>query len=196
MPIRPHKNPKPTKEELDAAKGKPLRDVVKPGLKILFVGINPSLYSAAVGQHFGRPGNRFWRVLHEAGCTRSQLRPEQQRLLLQQGIGITNVVNYATAKEEELTDEQIRDGARKLIDKVKRTKPRIVAILGKGVYARAFGTKAEWGRQAEAIDNAEIWVLPNPSGRSTLPVSRLIAMYAELQDTSRAQSGQRKQKVK
>lgn len=175
------KTSRPTSDELKAAQGKTLRDVIRPGLDIVFVGINPSLYSAAVGHHFGRPGNRFWRVIHEAGFTGSRYKPAQQRLLLQQGIGITNVVNYATAKEEELQDEQIIDGKKKLIAKIKRTNPRVVAILGKGVYARAFGTKTEWGRQAETIGNAEIWVLPNPSGRSTLPVSQLIALYKELQ---------------
>lgn len=180
MPNKPKKKYIPTPDELNAAKGKPLRDVVKPGLEILFVGINPSLYSAAVGHHFGRPGNRFWKVLHKAGFTETELKPEQDRLLLNKGLGITNVVNYATAKEEDLQDEQLADGQKKLIAKVKRTKPRIVAILGKGVYARAFGTIAQWGRQTKTIGNSELWVLPNPSGRSTLPVSTLIALYKRL----------------
>jgi TDG/mug DNA glycosylase family protein len=184
MPIRPQEQHRPTTAELHAAKGKPLRDAITQGLTILFVGINPSLYSAAVGHHFGRPGNRFWKVLHKAGFTETQLQPAQDRLLLKKGMGITNVVNYATAKEEELTDDQIAAGKRKLIAKVKRARPRAVAILGKGVYARAFGTKAAWGRQAETIGNSEVWLLPNPSGRSTLPVSRLIRMYKALRETA------------
>ena len=184
MATKAKENSRPTAAELHAAEGKPLRDVIKYGLKILFVGINPSLYSSAVGHHFGRPGNRFWKVLHKAGFTETQLKPAQDCLLLKKGMGITNVVNYATAKEEELQDGQILAGKRKLIAKVKRTKPRIVAILGKGVYARAFGTKAPWGRQAETIGNSEVWLLPNPSGRSTLPVSRLIRMYKALHKTA------------
>jgi double-stranded uracil-DNA glycosylase len=155
----------PTKAQLDAAKGKTLPDVIAPGLKVLFCGINPGLYTAAIGHHFGRPGNRFWPTLHQAGFTPRLLSPFEEHELLALGYGITNVVDYATAAADELTDEDYRDGGERLVKKVERYKPGVLAVLGVGAYRVAFGRKkATVGKQDARIGDTELWVLPNPSG--------------------------------
>jgi len=136
-----------------------------PGLKILFVGINPGLYSAATGQHFARPGNRFWPALHAAGFTPRALHPSEHRLLLKNGYGITNLVNRATATAAELAPAEFVAGRRRLAAKVKRCRPKVIAFLGVGAYCHAFSVKqARIGRQDESFEGAEVWVLPNPSG--------------------------------
>jgi double-stranded uracil-DNA glycosylase len=139
--------------------------VIAPGLKVLLVGINPGLYSAATGHHFARPGNRFWPALHAAGFTRRLLHPSEQKDLLQDGYGITNLVNRATATAAELDPAEFVAGRRRLASKVKRYAPRVVAFLGVGAYCRAFSIKqAKIGRQPATFEGAEVWVLPNPSG--------------------------------
>src|SRR5262245_9245030 len=155
----------PTRDEIAAAYGKTIPDVIGPRLSVLFCGINPSLYSAAVGHHFARPGNRFWPALHAAGFTERRLRPSEQAELLAAGFGITNLVPRATGAAEELSDEELRYGARVLRRKVKRYRPALVAFLGVTAYRTALRRpQAEVGRQAETIAEAGIWVLPNPSG--------------------------------
>jgi TDG/mug DNA glycosylase family protein len=155
----------PTKAQLQAAHGKTLPDIIAPQLKVLFCGINPGLYTAAIGHHFGRPGNRFWPTLHQAGFTPRLLSPFEERELLPLGYGITNVVDHATAAADELTDEDYRAGGRRLVKKIERYKPKVLAVLGVGAYRIAFGRKdAKVGRQADRIAETEIWVLPNPSG--------------------------------
>src|SRR5262252_5529263 len=157
--------PKPTRQEIVAAKGKSVPDVIAPELKILFCGINPGLYTAAVGHHFARPGNRFWPALHQSGFTDQLVSPFDERELLQSRIGISNVVPHATASAAELTAEDFVAGGRTLAAKVKRYRPKVVAILGVGAYRQAFGKpKAQIGEQAERIHDARVWVLPNPSG--------------------------------
>ena len=121
---------RPTAAELEAARDKPIEDLIAPGLEILFVGINPGLYSGATGHHFARPGNRFWRAIHEAGLTSSLLSPDRQGELLTCGIGITNLVNRTTARADELTADELRAGAETLTDKVERYEPAKVAFLG------------------------------------------------------------------
>lgn len=156
---------KPTKKELLAAAGKTVADVIAPRLQVLFCGINPGLYSGAVGHHFARPGNRFWPVLHAAGFTDRVLSPFEERQLLAGGYGITNLVSRATAGADELSMEELSQGGRRLRAKVRRYRPRYLAILGIGAYRRAFRRpRAVSGRQVERIDDALIWVLPNPSG--------------------------------
>jgi TDG/mug DNA glycosylase family protein len=156
---------RPTKEEIAAAFGKTIRDVIGLELKVLFCGINPSLYSAAVGCHFARPGNRFWPALHAGGFTARRLQPAEQAELLSAGYGITNLVARATATAEELSAEELLRGARVLERKVKRHRPALVAFLGVTAYRTALGRpRAEVGRQAEKLGAAGIWVLPNPSG--------------------------------
>ncbi|MFL6621868.1 MAG: G/U mismatch-specific DNA glycosylase [Sulfurifustis sp.] len=156
---------RPTRAELLAARNKSVRDVIEPDLNVLFVGINPGLYTAAVGHHFARPGNRFWPALHAAGFTPRLLQPHEERELLQFGYGITNVVNRATAAADELARAEMIEGGRRLTAKVRRYRPRVVAVLGLTTYRVAFERpRASFGRQPENLANAALWVLPNPSG--------------------------------
>jgi TDG/mug DNA glycosylase family protein len=132
---------------------------------VLFCGINPGLYTAAVGHHFARPGNRFWPALFAAGFTNRVVSPFDERELLAQGYGVTNVVMRATATADELTREELRVGGKRLIAKVKRYKPAFLAVLGLGAYRAAWEQpKAVIGRQDEKIGETVVWVLPNPSG--------------------------------
>jgi TDG/mug DNA glycosylase family protein len=140
-------------------------DLVAVGLDVLFVGINPGLYSAATGHHFARPGNRFWPVLHDAGFTDILLRPWEERRLLRSRLGITNLVARATAAADELSPEELRRGRRRLAVKVGRYRPRCVAVLGIGAFRTAFARpRASVGLQGETLGQAALWVLPNPSG--------------------------------
>jgi len=158
---------RPTREDLLAAHGKSVPDVIAPGLRVLFCGINPGLYTAAVGHHFARPGNRFWPALHRAGFTDRQLSPFDERELLERRIGITNIFNFATAAADELAAADLRRGGEILARKVRRHRPRIVAILGLGAYRLAFGaTHVLVGPQERRIGDTEVWALPNPSGRT------------------------------
>jgi len=156
---------RPTKQQLVEATGKIVPDVIRPGLRILFSGINPGLYTAAVGHHFARPGNRFWPALFAAGFTDRLLSPFEEDELLTSGYGITNVVMRTTATANQLTPEEVREGGKQLRSKVKRYRPRILAILGLGAYRTAWEKPgAVIGRQEEKIAETLIWVLPNPSG--------------------------------
>src|SRR5262249_25338986 len=151
---------KPTRQQLIEAAGKTLPDVIAPNLKVLFCGINPGLYTAAVGHHFARPGNRFWPALHQSGFTSRLISPFDERELLALGVGISNVVPHATASASELKKTDFEEGGRLLAAKIKRFRPRIVAILGVGAYRQAFGRpKATVGEQPERIHSARIWVL-------------------------------------
>jgi double-stranded uracil-DNA glycosylase len=156
---------KPTRADLDAATSKMIPDVIAPGLRVLFCGINPGLYSGATGHHFARPGNRFWPALQGAGFTDRVLSPWEQRELLDHGCGITNLVARTTAAADELTDDELLAGRRRLLSKVKRYAPRYLAVLGVGAYRSAFQRpKAALGLQPEPLGSAIVWVLPNPSG--------------------------------
>ena len=156
---------KPTRAQILAAEGKTVPDVIDYDLRVLFSGINPGLYTAAVGHHFARPGNRFWKALYEGGFTDTVLSPFDERELLKSGYGITNVVPRATATADRLTKEEMIKGGRRLAAKVRRYHPKILAVLGLGAYRMGFDRpKALVGRQEEKIGDTEIWVLPNPSG--------------------------------
>jgi TDG/mug DNA glycosylase family protein len=156
---------KPTKEELLAAKDKVISDVIAPNLKVLFCGINPGLYSGATGHHFARPGNRFWPALYNAGFTGRLLSPHEERELLTRGYGVTNVVARTTARADELSQEELIAGGRKLKMKVRRYRPKVLAVLGISAYRAAFDRpQARLGRQDDSIGETLIWVLPNPSG--------------------------------
>lgn len=140
-------------------------DVVASGLSVLFCGINPGLMSAALGQHFARPGNRFWPVLHLSGFTPRRLHPDEQEELLAYGLGITNVVARASARADELSPEEYREGGRLLEEKVARLRPRWLAVVGVTAYRSAFAEpKAKIGPQERTIGGARVWALPNPSG--------------------------------
>ena len=157
--------PKPTKAELAAAKNKTVPDVIAPNLKLLFCGINPGLYTAAIGHHFGRPGNRFWPALFAGGFTQRLLSPYEERELLQSGYGITNLVERATNLADELTRAELIAGGARLLQKLERYRPNRVAILGVTSYRVAFSRpKASVGPQAEPLAGVCTWVLPNPSG--------------------------------
>jgi double-stranded uracil-DNA glycosylase len=177
---------KPTKVEIAAAKGGTLPDLIRPGLRVLFVGINPSLYSAAIGHHFGRPGNRFWPTLHGAGFTSRLLSPFDERELLEAGYGISNIVARATASAAELTDDEIVRGGRRVLAKVRRHRPAFVAFLGVTSYRTALGRRlAQIGRQTEPFGPAALWVLPNPSGLNAhYQRADLAQLFAELRGAS------------
>lgn len=156
---------RPTPADLAAAEGKTIPDVVAPDLRVLFCGINPGLWSGATGHHFARPGNRFWPALFRSGFTPRLLRPDEQEELLELGLGITNVVPRTTAKAAELTAQELHDGGRALVERVRRYRPRVLAVLGLGAYRTAFGRpRTTVGRQPDALGDTEVWVLPNPSG--------------------------------
>jgi TDG/mug DNA glycosylase family protein len=156
---------KPSKEEILAATGKTVPDVIAPGLNVLFCGINPGLYSGAVGRHFARPGNRFWPTLYAAGFTDRLLSPFEEHELLKRGYGITNIVERATATAAELSADELAEGGRRLAAKARYYEPKVIAVLGISAYRHAFDrTKALLGRQSETIGEAAVWALPNPSG--------------------------------
>ena len=156
---------RPNAEQLAQAHGTTIPDVTGPGLRVLFCGINPGLWSGATGWHFARPGNRFWPALYRSGFTPRQFRPDEQRQLLALGLGITNVVARATAKADELTAEEYRTGGLALAERVDRLRPAALAVLGIGAYRTAFGRpRATVGRQPEGLGDTQVWVLPNPSG--------------------------------
>jgi double-stranded uracil-DNA glycosylase len=174
--------PRPTRAELQAAAGKIVADVIAPGLKILFCGINPGLYTAAIGHHFARPGNRFWPALHRSGFTPRQLSPYEERELLEYGYGITNLVMRATATADELKREEYVAGASQLQEKVEHYRPHCLALLGLGAYRSAFGKpQAVIGPQEYKISETNVWVLPNPSGLNAhYQLDDLAALLREL----------------
>jgi TDG/mug DNA glycosylase family protein len=169
---------------LAAARGTALPDLVAPGLRLLFCGINPSLYSAAVGHHFARPGNRFWPALHAAGLTPRLLSPFEDALLPELGFGLTNIVPRATARAEELSDEELRLGATALLEKVRRYRPAVVAFLGVSAYRTGFRQpRATLGLQAETLAGARVEVLPSPSGLNAhYQLADLARLYGALRE--------------
>lgn len=182
VPIVPSPPVRPTRAELEAARSKSVPDLIAPGLKVLFCGINPGLYSAAIGHHFGRPGNRFWPALYAGGFTPRLLLPHEERELLPLGLGITNVANRATATADELNKEELLAGAIHLKSKVEHYQPRFLAVLGVGAYRAAFARpRAMLGQQEEVIGDTRIWILPNPSGLNAhYQPADLRRLFAEL----------------
>jgi double-stranded uracil-DNA glycosylase len=169
---------KPTREELLKAVNKTVPDVIAPGLRVLFCGINPGLYTAAVGHHFARPGNRFWPALHASGFTDRVLSPYEERALLQDGFGITNIVARATARADELSETELLEGRKKLAAKARRFEPRIIAVLGIGAFRRSFQRPgASLGRQVETLGSSMLWLLPNPSGLNAHHQPGTLAAY-------------------
>jgi TDG/mug DNA glycosylase family protein len=156
---------RPTAAEMSAAHGSTVPDVIAPGLRVLFSGINPGLWTAVVGWHFARPGNRFWPALHASGFTPRLFGPEEQERLPDLGLGITNVAARATARADELTTQELREGGRILAAKAAKYRPRWVAIVGITAYRTAFDRpRAVVGPQEETLADSRLWVLPNPSG--------------------------------
>ncbi|PYE18699.1 G/U mismatch-specific uracil-DNA glycosylase [Williamsia limnetica] len=165
-----------TRAELESFRDAVIADLIGPDCRLLFVGINPGLWTAATGAHFARPGNRFYPALYRAGIVdrvidaSAGMKPEDRDLLIERGVGITNMVHRATARADELSADEFREGAAELVATVERVAPRVVAVAGITAYRMAFGEKkAAAGRQDRrlgdsAISDAEVWVVPNPSG--------------------------------
>ena len=175
--------PRPTPDDLDAAAGRTVPDILPAPLDLLVVGINPGLWSGATGAHFARPGNRFWPALYAAGITdrpvdcTAGMQPADRSALEAIGLGITNLVARSTARADELAAEEIRAGAARLERLVATHHPRVVAIVGIGAYRTGFRRpRARTGRQPEDLAGAELWVLPNPSG---LNAHETVASLAE-----------------
>ena len=162
---------RPSRAELESFHGSCVDDLLPTPLRLLFVGINPGLWTAAVNAHFARPGNRFWPALHHAGITSELVDaslglPERTaRELAEAGIGISNIVLIATARADELTTPQLRAGGQRLRELVRSTRPRVVAVLGVTAFRQAFGQRGlQIGHSDEPFEGADLWVLPNPSG--------------------------------
>ena len=176
-----------TRSELEAFRGARVDDLLPPSLRLLIVGINPGLWTAAANAHFARPGNRFWPALHRAGITRAQLdvsggmSDDDRAELTELGIGITNLVPEATARADELTAAQFAVARDRLAEVVRAHRPKVVAVLGKTAYRQAFGVRhLEVGRQPDLFEGAELWVLPNPSGLNAHDtVETLAAAYRQ-----------------
>ncbi|WP_406042944.1 G/U mismatch-specific DNA glycosylase [Micromonospora sp. NBC_00898] len=187
-PAAARRGPRPTREELTAAADRTIPDLIASGLDVLFVGINPGLWSAATGWHFARPGNRFWPALHRGGFTPRQLHPSEQGELLDWGLGITNMVARASARADELTPAELLAGADILTGKVARYRPRWVAVVGVTAYRIGFARpKATFGPQPELLGATRLWVLPNPSGLNAhFTPETLGAAFAELRAATTA----------
>jgi TDG/mug DNA glycosylase family protein len=173
---------RPTSEQIAAAFGRKIHEVIGPNLLVLFCGINPGLYSGAVGHHFARPGNRFWPALHRGGFTDSVWSPFDDAKLLEIGCGVTNIVNRATGSADQLSTDELVAGARRLVRRIKKFRPAWVAFLGLTAYRIAFERRAaKVGRQAERVGDTRIWVLPNPSGLNAhYQVADFGRLFAEL----------------
>lgn len=175
---------KPTPAELQAAKDKLLPDVLAPNLRVVFCGINPGLYSGAVGHHFARPGNRFWPTLHASGFTPRQFKPAEQFELLNLNLGLTNIVARTTARADELSARELIEGMKSLGNKVKHYQPTVLAVLGISAYRIAWGLpQAELGLQHDPWHGVRVWVLPNPSGLNAhYTPAKLAAQFTELRE--------------
>ena len=169
---------------LAAAASRTLPDVAAPGLRVLFCGINPGLYSAATGYHFARPGNRFWPALHRSGFTARQFRPDEQEQLLTAGLGITNIVPRATARAAELSREELRAGAGVLTAKVAALRPAWLAVVGMSAFRVAFARPdVPTGPLATTIGASRVWILPSTSGlNASWTAPRLAEAFRELRE--------------
>ena len=185
--------PRPGRAELLAAASRRVPDVIGPGLAVLFCGINPGLYSAAIGHHFGRPGNRFWPALHAGGFTPRLFSPYEDYDLLKLGYGITNLVERASAGAAELARAELLAGGEALRAKVARVQPRWLAVLGVGAYRNAFALpKAGLGRQPDGLGGTLVWVLPNPSGLNAhYQPADLARLFGELRQAVAPKRGDR-----
>lgn len=177
---------RPTRAEIAAAEGKTVADVIAPNLRILFCGINPGLYTAAIGHHFGRPGNRFWPALYAGGITPRLFSPYEERELLGLGCGITNIVARATATADALSQAELAEGGQRLVEKINLYRPRTLAVLGVTAYRAAFGQpRAQTGAQPGRIGATLVWVLPNPSGLNAhYSLPELGRLFAELKQAA------------
>lgn len=160
------------------------RDLLRPGLSLVFCGYNPSLASGDTGRHYAHGSNRFWGVLHAAGITDREYAPEEDEILLEQGVGFTNLVSRPTRRADELQRDEIREGAVRLREALALYGPRAVAYTGIGVYRLFLSTrKVEWGAQPEsAVPGVTDVVVPSPSGLNRMRFSELVEHYRPLRD--------------
>lgn len=160
-----------------------INDILAPNLRVVFCGINPGKSSAHTGFHFAHAGNRFWKVIHQAGFTDRQLKPEEELQLLDTRCGITMLVERPTVQASEVALQELRSGGRELVQKIEQYQPRALAVLGKQAFEKAFQARSvQWGRQQETIGATELWVLPNPSGLNRATLDKLVEAYRELDD--------------
>ncbi len=173
---------KPTKEDLRDAINRTTEDLIDYNLKVLFCGINPGMWSGALGLHFAKPGNRFWKALHLSGFSDRVLHPSEENELLENGYGITSFCKRTTARADELTNEEIIQGGKILIKKIEKYKPQNLAVLGIGAFRIAFqNKKARLGLQKEKIGDTKIWLLPNPSGLNAhYQLNDLAKLFSEI----------------
>ncbi|MCE0813587.1 G/U mismatch-specific DNA glycosylase [Buttiauxella sp. S04-F03] len=159
-----------------------ISDILQPELRVVFCGINPGKSSAHTGYHFAHPGNRFWKVIHLAGFTERQLKPEEEQHLLDTRCGITMLVERPTVQASEVKLQELRSGTRKLVAKMQDYQPMALAVLGKQAFEQAFSQRgAKWGRQDITIGDTEVWILPNPSGLNRATLDGLVESYRELE---------------
>ena len=182
---------RPTKGDLEAARDRFVPDVLPSDgvpLRVLFSGINPGLYSGATGHHFARPGNRFWPALYRSGFTDRLLDPSEQDLLPSYGLGITNLAHRTTARADELTAAELREGGRLLTALVERHRPAYLAVAGVTAYRTAFGRpRTRIGPQDEPFGPAKVWVLPNPSGlNASWTLDRIAGEFRRLREAASA----------
>ena len=177
---------KPTREELQAAYGAVVPDLVRPGTPVLLCGINPSLWSGAVGYHFASPSNRLWPTLHAAGWTPRRLHPSETDVVLASGLGVTNLVARATARADELDDDELRAGLPGVAALAERHGVAWVAFLGLTAYRTATGERtAQVGPVERPTGPARTWLLPNPSGlNASWQLPRLAEAYAALREAA------------
>lgn len=159
-----------------------LPDILEAGLSAVFCGINPGRSAAAIGHHFHGNGNRFWKTLYMAGFTPVQLSPQEDSRLLEYGYGLTAAVPRASRSAEDVTTSEIELGLRDLETKIRRWKPRVIAFLGKPAWrVHADSAQVQWGLQTLRFGEAEVWVLPNPSGLNrNFSLADLVTAYSEL----------------
>lgn len=159
-----------------------INDILAPGLRVVFCGINPGKSSAHTGFHFAHAGNRFWKVIHQAGFTERLLKPEEEQHLLDTRCGITMLVERPTVQASEVGLSELRSGGRELIQKMEEYQPAALAVLGKQAYEQAFSQRGvKWGRQSTMIGATQVWVLPNPSGLNRATLEQLAEAYRELE---------------
>ena len=162
--------------------GEGLEDILTERLAVIFCGINPGVTAAAQGHHFAGRGNRFWRTLHLAGFTPTEVRPENDRMILQYQCGLTAVVERPTARADQLSVHEFTAAAADFEQKIARYAPRFVAFLGKAAYSALSGQRdIAWGLQSKTFGDASVWVLPNPSGRNrAFTQDQLVDAYRQL----------------
>lgn len=192
MPLKQAQDPcmpaqrKPSPADLTAAHGKrTVPDLLAPNLLVIFIGINPGLYSGATGFHFAKPGNRFWPALHKSGFTPRLLHPSEERELLTFGVGVTKLVHRATATAAELTDAELKRGGTRIRKVVREMRPRAACFLGVGAYCQAYTLKkAPIGIQPEGLEGVPLWVLPNPSGlNANYQLPDFVRLFKQLRES-------------